>query len=137
MTFKTRPNSFRITLAPTNRARCGRCRSLIEKGSVRIDIHAFVRPQRATVFFRCTACIDQALAAAVIERHRRAERVPADKCVPEESVASVRKSLDELAVPRSAVPQHMQLPIARSAEQQALLPKLFSAARETQPRPSQ
>ena len=134
MTFKTRQNSFRISLAPTSRARCRRCHSAIEKGAVRIDIHAFVRPQRATVFFRCTACIDQAFAAAVIERHRRAERVPADTCVPEECV---RKSLDELAVPRSAVPQHMQLPIARSAGQQALLPKLFLAARETQPRPPQ
>ena len=48
------------------------------EGGVRIEIHAFVRPGRRTLMFRCAACIDARFAAAVLAVHGHADRVPVD-----------------------------------------------------------
>ena len=59
MTFKTQPHRYTIDLAPTSRARCRGCRRSIEKGALRLAIHAFVRPNRGTTFTRhlTTECV--------------------------------------------------------------------------------
>ena len=74
MTFKTQPHHYTIGIAPTSRARCRGCRRVIEKGALRLAIHAFVRPNRGTTFTRhlTAECIGTALAADVV----RARRVP-------------------------------------------------------------
>ena len=53
MSFKTKPSTYRIDLAPTHRARCRACKRHVPKDAVRIVTLAFVRPQRATSFVRC------------------------------------------------------------------------------------
>ena len=73
--FHTQPSTYAIGVAPTARARCRCCARRIDKGAVRIEIHAFVRPGRRTLLFRCTACVDARFAAAVLAVHGRAERV--------------------------------------------------------------
>ena len=68
MTFKTQPHRYTIGLAPTSRARCRGCRRGIDKGALRLVIHAFVRPNRGTVFMRhlTPECVGPALAADVV-----------------------------------------------------------------------
>ena len=76
--FRTRASTYKISSAPTARARCRRCGGRIDKGAVRIEIRAFVRPGRRTLLFRCTACLDARFVAAVLAVHGRAERVPVE-----------------------------------------------------------
>ena len=68
MTFKTQPHRYTIGLAPTSRARCRGCRRTIEKGALRLAIHAFVRPNRGTTFTRhlTAECVGTAHAADVM-----------------------------------------------------------------------
>ena len=142
MTFKTRPNSYSIGLAPTNGARCRRCHAVIQKGTARVVTHAFVRPQRATAFFRCApACIDQPFAAAVLRRHKSAQRVPASADVPYDELRGIRRKLEELGAvdpaPRSPALRDAQPPTAPPAEQGVSLLKFFSTTLGTPPhRPS-
>ena len=76
--FHTQPSTYAISVAPGGRARCRRCARRIDKGAVRIEICAFVRPGRRTLLFRCTACLDARFVAAVLAVHGRAERVPVE-----------------------------------------------------------
>ena len=68
MSFKTKPHRYTIGPAPTSRARCRRCRRPIERGALRLAIHAFVRPNRSTTFARhlSLGCVGMALAADVL-----------------------------------------------------------------------
>ena len=68
MSFKTKPHRYTIGPAPTSRARCRRCKRPIERGALRLAIHAFVRPNRSTTFARhlSLGCIGVALAADVL-----------------------------------------------------------------------
>jgi len=76
--FRTRASTYKISSAPTARARCRHCRYHIKKGATRIEIYAFVRPNRCTLLFRCAACVDARFAAAVLAAHGSAERVPVE-----------------------------------------------------------
>ena len=68
MTFKTRPHRYSVSPAPTDRARCQRCKQSIKRGALRLVVHAFVRPNRGTQFVRHlnAACIGPALAEDVM-----------------------------------------------------------------------
>ena len=78
--FKQEKSTYRISAAPTGRARCRRCRAVIAKGETRLEVCAFVRPGRYTLRVRCTApaCIDAPLAAAILSVYKHADRVPVD-----------------------------------------------------------
>ena len=52
MTFSTRPSTYHISLAPTGRACCRKCKKAIHKGAVRLEICVFVRPGRYTLLLR-------------------------------------------------------------------------------------
>lgn len=121
MTFKTRPNKYCISIAPTSGARCRRCRNTILKGAVRIATHAFVRPQRATVFFRCApACIDRQFAAAVLRQYGRADRVPSAASVPHDEASDIKRVLQELGAAEPPPPP--QALAAQAGGRQTLLP---------------
>ena len=55
MSFKTKPHRYTIGPAPTSRARCRRCRRPIERGALRLAIHAFVRPKTGAQRLRGTS----------------------------------------------------------------------------------
>ena len=78
--FKQAKSTYRISAAPSGRARCRRCRAVIGKGETRLEISAFVRPGRYTLLLRCTApsCIDAPLSTAILSVYKHAERVPVD-----------------------------------------------------------
>jgi hypothetical protein len=74
--FKTRPSTYSIGLAPTNRATCKACKERVGKGEMRIVTHAFVRPGRSHDFVNHLTCATPALVAAMVNVHGSVERVP-------------------------------------------------------------
>ena len=97
MTFRTRKSLYTISIAPTGRARCRKCKRLVGKGELRILIKAFVRPSRATTLVRCCACIDAAFARTVLSSHGTAARVPVEASVAAADAAAVRAVLEAKA----------------------------------------
>jgi len=79
--FKQKQSTYRLSVAPTGRARCRRCRTVIAKGETRLEVCAFVRPGRYTMLLRCTApaCIDAPLSAAILSVYKHPDRVPVDE----------------------------------------------------------
>jgi hypothetical protein len=102
MTFKTKPHRYTIGIAPTSRARCRSCRRVIEKGALRLAIHAFVRPNRGTTFTRhlTPKCIDTALAADVVRAHGVPCGVRVDGGLEAGAVGSAWKALEAQAAER-------------------------------------
>ena len=90
MTFSTRPSTYRISLAPTGRGRCRKCKKAIQKGAVRLEIRVFVRPGRYTLLLRCASCIDPALALVILKVYKSASSVPAEPSVDQAAVTRVR-----------------------------------------------
>ena len=78
--FRQKQSTYRLSVAPSGRARCRRCRAVIAKGKTRLEVCAFVRPGRYTLLLRCTApaCIDAPLSAAILSVYKHVERVPVD-----------------------------------------------------------
>ena len=117
MTFKTQPHRYSIDLAPTSRARCRGCRQLIEKGSLRLAVHAFVRPNRATVFARHLTAPKPVVRAV----HRRgapaAQDVTQREVLVEARAVRVMQRVDVRAfrvVPRT-IAQHVHVEACRAA----------------------
>ena len=99
MTFRTRPSTYRISLAPTNRAKCRKCKQILAKGTPRITTTAFVMPGRSTVFARCAPrCIDAKFTEAVLSVYADSKRVPADPAVADDVVERVRSALEKPGV---------------------------------------
>ena len=96
--FKTQPSVYRLSIAPTARARCrGRCKQSIDKGEMRLETSAFVRPGRRTVFVMHVDCVSAAVARAVLSVHGTVERVPVSVDVSEERAGEARALLSERA----------------------------------------
>ena len=78
--FKQKKSTYRLSVAPSGRGRCRRCRAFIAKGETRLEVCAFVRPGRYTLLLRCTAsaCIDAQLSVAILSVYKNADRVPVD-----------------------------------------------------------
>ena len=102
MTFKTQPHRYTIGTAPTSRARCRGCRRSIEKGALRLAIHAFVRPNRGTTFARhlTPECVGAALAADVVRARDVAHGVRVDGGVEPGAVACAWEGLEALVAAR-------------------------------------
>ena len=77
--FKTRPSTYSIGRAPTNRATCKACKERVGKGEIRIVTHAFVMPGRSHDFVNHLTCATPALVAAMVNVHGSVERVPVAK----------------------------------------------------------
>ena len=95
MTFKAQPSTYRLSLAPTGRARCRRCKERVGKGELRLETSAFVRPGRRTVFVhhaRAT-CVSVALARDVLVVYGTKERVPVGAGVDAVAAAEARQML--------------------------------------------
>ena len=78
MAFKTQASTYRVSLAPTGRARCRGCKARVEKGELRLEMSAFVRPGRRTAFVRHarSTCVAGVLARDVLAVYGSVERVP-------------------------------------------------------------
>ena len=93
MTFKTRHSTYHISLAPTGRACCRKCKQTIHKGAVRLEIYVFVRPGRRTLLLRCASCIDSAMALAILKVYKSASRVPVAPSIDSALVDCVRNRI--------------------------------------------
>jgi hypothetical protein len=96
--FKTRPPTFSIGLAPTGRARCRGCKRVVEKGEARLVTHAFVRPGRSRDFVRHVGCVSPGLMRAVIAAHGSVERVPTEKGMDGDALSGTCAQLCRVAV---------------------------------------
>ena len=104
MTFKAQPSTYRLSLAPTGRARCRGCKGLVGHGELRLETSAFVRPGRRTVFVRHAraTCVSVTLARDVLAVYGSVERVPVDAGVDPAVGAEAREMmLQRGARPRS------------------------------------
>ena len=97
--FKQKKSTYRISVAPSGRARCRRCRAVIAKGETRLEVCAFVRPGRYTLLLRCAApaCIDAPLSAAILSVYKSANRVPVDAAL--EGSAEVQRVVRAITFP--------------------------------------
>ena len=95
MTFKAQPSTYRLSLAPTGRARCRGCKGQVAKGELRLETSAFVRPGRRTVFVRHAraTCVSVALARDVVAVYRSVERVPVGAGVDPAVAAETREMI--------------------------------------------
>ena len=96
--FKTRPPTFSIGLAPTGRARCRGCKGVVEKGEARLVTHAFVRPGRSRDFMRHVGCVSPELMRAVIAAHGSVERVPVEKGMDGDALSATCAQLCRVVV---------------------------------------
>ena len=97
--FKRKMSTYRISVAPSGRGRCRRCRAVIAKGETRLEVCAFVRPGRYTLLLRCAApaCIDAPLSAAILSVYKSANRVPVDAAL--EGSAEVQRVVRAITFP--------------------------------------
>ena len=97
--FKQKMSTYRISVAPSGRGCCRRCRAVIAKGETRLEVCAFVRPGRYTLLLRCTApaCIDAPLSAAILSVYKSANRVPVDAAL--EGSAEVQRVVRAITFP--------------------------------------
>lgn len=95
--FKTRPNTYSLGLAPSSRAKCRACKRAVGKGEVRVVTHAFIRPGRCTYFVRHASCATVAFVASMLRSHSSIERVPVDSSMDAETATAARALLGELS----------------------------------------
>ena len=92
---KQQRSTYRISKAPTGRGRCRRCRTCIDKGSIRLEINCFVRPGRYTLLLRCTKIAPRP------DVSTRASRLPSSRCT--RTLAVCQSTLVWLGAPRCRV----------------------------------
>ena len=99
MTFKTKPHRYSIGPVPTSRAHCRGCRLSIEKGTMRLSIHAFVRPNRGTTFTRhlTSECVGPVLANDVLRARGVLYGVCIDSGAESEAVVCAWEELEARA----------------------------------------
>ena len=97
--FKERRSTYRISVAPTGRGRCRRCRKPIPKGATRLEVNAFVRPGRYTLLLRCTetGCVNAHLAVAILSVYVHTSRVPTDAALSDSEVLRVQCEISQAA----------------------------------------
>ena len=95
--FRTQSNTYSISLAPTNRARCRACKQTVNKGEVRVVTCVFVRPGRRCDFVCHAACVNAEMVKAMLSVYRSVDRVPVAHDVDSEASSSVRNRLAFLA----------------------------------------
>ena len=94
--MKGKPSQYHLGVAPTSRAKCKRCRSVVSKGAVRLVVTAFVTRGHTARFSRCLACLDAPLAAAVKAACGGTDRLIAAPEVDPAVVEGVRAQLARL-----------------------------------------
>lgn len=74
--FKAQASVYKLSVAPTGRARCRVCKQLVGKGELRLETCAFVMPGRRTVFMTHATCVTAVQARDVLSVYGSVERVP-------------------------------------------------------------
>ena len=95
MAFKAQRSTYRLSLAPTGRAHCRVCKGRVNKGELRLETSAFVRPGRRTVLVRHAreTCVSVAVARDVLAVYGSVERVPVGVGVDPAAEAEAREML--------------------------------------------
>ena len=94
--FKAEPSVFRLSAAPTGRARCRVCKQLVGKGELRLETCAFVMPGRRTVFVTHATCVTVAQASDVLSVYGTVARVPVGAGVDPERVHEAQLRISQV-----------------------------------------
>ena len=95
--FKTQPSVYKLSVAPTGRAKCRVCKQSVGKGDLRLETCAVVMPGRRTVFVTHAACVTAAQARDVLRVYVSVRRVPAGVGVDAERVSEAQTRIASLA----------------------------------------
>ena len=95
--MKGKPSQYHLGVAPTSRAKCKRCRSVVSKGAVRLVVTAFVTRGHTARFSRCLRCFDAPLAAAVSTACGGTERLLATPGVDPATAEAIRAELHAIS----------------------------------------
>ena len=63
--FRAQPSVYKLSVAPTGRARCRVCEGRVEKGTLRLEECAFVMPGRTHNFVSHVGCVSRELVDSV------------------------------------------------------------------------
>lgn len=74
--FKAQASTYKLSVAPTGRARCRVCNGCVLKGELRLEACVFVMPGRRTVMVTHAACVNVAQATDLMSVYRSVARVP-------------------------------------------------------------
>ena len=88
--FVARPTVYKLSVAPTGRARCRVCKGLVGKCELRLEACAFVMPGRRTMFVTHAACVTTAQARDILSVYGCVERVPSGGGASPERVEEAR-----------------------------------------------
>ena len=91
--FKARPTTYKLSVAPTGRARCRVCKGSIGKGVLRLEACVFVCPGRRTVLVTHAACVTAAQVKDLLSVYGSVGRVPVGAGVDAERVEEVRSRI--------------------------------------------
>ena len=95
--FKTQPSVYKLSVAPTGRAKCRVCKQSVGKGELRLETCAFVMPGRRTVFVTHAACVTAAQARDVVHVYGSVGRVPVGVGLDMERVSEAQSRIASLA----------------------------------------
>ena len=95
--FKARPSTYKLSVAPTGRARCRVCKGLVAKGELRLEACVFVMPGRRTVFVSHAVCVTAAQAKDLLSVYGNVGRVPVGTGVDAEGVDEARSRITRVA----------------------------------------
>ena len=96
--FKAQASVYKLSVAPTGRARCCVCKRLVEKGELRLETCAFVMPGRRTVFVSHAMCVTAAQARDILRVYGAVERVPVSAQADAGLVEAARARISTLSV---------------------------------------
>ena len=91
--FKKQPTTYRLSVAPTGRARCRVCKGLVGKGVLRLEACVFVMPGRRTVLVSHADCVTVAQAKDLLGVYKSVGRVPVGTGADAERVDEARSRI--------------------------------------------
>ena len=91
--FRPEPTTYRLSLAPTGRARCRACKRTVGKGELRTTACVSVMPGRRTTLVVHAQCTPVGWAREIVRVYRDVERLPAEVCVDAVVVAEARQRI--------------------------------------------
>ena len=95
--FKAQPSVYKLSVAPTGRARCRICKRQVSKGELRLETCAFVMPGRRTVFVSHIACMTVAQAKGVWGVYGCVDWVPVGAGVEPERLSRAQARISSLS----------------------------------------
>lgn len=91
--LRPEPTTYRLSLAPTGRARCRACKRTVDVRSLRVEACVFVMPGRRTTFVAHTQCVPVGWVREIVRVYGSADRLPVQDGVDAALAAEARQRI--------------------------------------------